>query len=193
MPRAGLDQKTVLKVAAELVDVQGVDQLTLAQLASQLKIRTPSLYNYVDGLSGLKRDLAVLGIQELLTRFRRAAIGKTRDEAVMALANAYRAYAKEHPGLYALSQQASDPDDSEWQAAGQEVVEIVLIVLATYNLSQEDALHAVRGLRSIVHGFVLLETSGGFGLALKVDESFRRLVTIFINGLRVGFLGSTAQ
>ncbi len=45
-------------------------------------------------------------------------------------------------------------------------------------------LHAVRGLRSIVPGFVTLEGAGGFGLPLDLDESFRRLVAAFVKGLR---------
>ena len=48
----------------------------------------------------------------------------------------------------------------------------------------EDGLHAVRGLRSVVHGFASLEVAGGFGLPLDLDESFRRLVEMFIGGLQ---------
>jgi hypothetical protein len=44
-------------------------------------------------------------------------------------------------------------------------------------------LHAVRGLRSLVHGFATLEVAGGFGMPLDIDESFRRLVELLISGL----------
>ncbi len=182
--RAGLDQKAVVQAAAELVDRSGIEQLTLARLAQKLGIRVPSLYNHVAGLAGLRREMALLARQEVIVTFRRAATGKAGDEAILALANASRAYAKEHPGLYALAQLALDPDDSELQAASQEIVDIIVAVLAYYGLSDEDALHAVRGLRSIIHGFVSLETSGGFGLPLNLDESYYRLVKVFTDGLR---------
>ena len=51
-------------------------------------------------------------------------------------------------------------------------------------LRGEEGLHAVRGLRSVVHGFASLEVAGGFGLPLNLDESFRRLVEMFIHGLQ---------
>jgi hypothetical protein len=53
-----------------------------------------------------------------------------------------------------------------------------------YGLTGEDAVHAVRVLRSAMHGFVSLELMGGFGLPLNLDESFRRLIQMFIDGLR---------
>jgi AcrR family transcriptional regulator len=39
-----------------------------------------------------------------------------------------------------------------------------------------DALHAIRALRAMLHGFVALEAAGGFGLPLDLDESYRRMV-----------------
>ena len=57
----------------------------------------------------------------------------------------------------------------------------MISALSAYALSAEDALHAVRMLRSIVHGFVSLENSGGFGLPLAVDETFRRLLASLLS------------
>jgi hypothetical protein len=104
----------------------------------------------------------------------------------MVVAQAYRAYIKEFPGLYLASLRASgarDPVDAELQAAEEQVVKIAMAVVDSFGLSGEDGLHAVRGLRSIVHGFATLELAGGFGLPLDCDESFRRLVNLFIRGL----------
>src|SRR5581483_5727775 len=81
--RAGLDKETVIQAAAELVDEQGIEQLSLARLAERLHVRSPSLYNHVpSGIEGLRRDLALMGARELYPRLSRATIGKARDEAV---------------------------------------------------------------------------------------------------------------
>jgi AcrR family transcriptional regulator len=181
--RAGLDRKAVVLAAAELADKEGIEQLTLAQLAAHLGVRTPSLYNHVGGLADLRRELTLLCARDLTSRFTRAAIGKSGEEAIVAIANAYRAYAREHPGLYALIEHAPDPEVPELQAAAQELVEVFLAVLAAYKLQKDDALHAVRGLRSTIHGFVSLEVTGGFGLPLDLDETFRRLIKMFIVSL----------
>src|SRR5919109_5367880 len=64
--RVGLDQATVVEAAARLVDEEGLEQLTLGRLAERLGVRTPSLYNHVAGLSGLKHDLALYSLRHLL-------------------------------------------------------------------------------------------------------------------------------
>ncbi|HEY7349372.1 MAG TPA: WHG domain-containing protein [Ktedonobacterales bacterium] len=183
LPKARLDRAAVIQAAADLADAEGLEQLTLARLAERLGIRAPSLYNHIAGLGGLRRDLAQLGIRELNARLTRAVMGKAADEAVAALAQAFRAFAKEHPGLYATTVRAPDAGDQQWQTAAQEAVEVIAAVLAAYGLQGEAAIHAIRGLRSALHGFVALETSGGFGIPLDLDESFRRLVQMVIRGL----------
>jgi AcrR family transcriptional regulator len=184
-----LDRAAVVGTAAALADEQGLDGVTLAALALRLGIRTPSLYNHVAGLEGLRRELALFGTRELGARLGRAAVGKTTDKAVVALGEAYRAFVKEHPGLYAATIRASrpsEPEDRELREAQGETTETVIVVLRSYGLSGDDAVHAARGLRSLVHGFTTLESAGGFGLPLDLDESFRRLLQTFVRGLRGG-------
>lgn len=174
--RAGLDYETIVQVAAGLADQDGLAELSMATLASRLGVRPPTLYHYLAGLAGLRRALALLGIEEASVRLGRAVMGKAGDEAVLALAHALRGFARDRPGLYEAAQRAPDPDDPEWQAAGREVVEIMLRTLSAYALSPDEALHLVRMIRIIVHGCVVLENSGAFGLPLEVDETFRRLL-----------------
>ncbi|HEX2912537.1 MAG TPA: TetR/AcrR family transcriptional regulator [Chloroflexia bacterium] len=181
--RAGLDQKIVVQAAAELADAGGLHELSLATLAERLGVRTPTLYHYVGGQAGLRRELALMGCRELAIRMGKAVMGKAGDEAVLALAYAYRAFVNEHPGLYAATVQAADPDDKEVVAAQTQVVEIALATLSGYHLSHDDAIHVVRMIRSIVHGFATLEDGGGFGIPLDRDETFKRLLNIFLSGL----------
>lgn len=180
----GIDRAQVVAAAAALADEHGLEQLTLAQVATQLGVRLPSLYNHVEGLPGLRRELAVLGVRQLLERIGRAAIGRANDDAVLAICQAYRAYVLEHPGVYAASVRAAAPDDTALLALSQELIDIILAVLAPYGLSEEHALHAIRGLRSVAHGFATIETAGGFGMALDRDESFLRLVQGLIAGIK---------
>src|SRR5207253_6471349 len=108
----------------------------------------------------------------VLNHLLRATIGKSRAEAIYAFANAYRAYARATPGRYALTLQAPDPTDRELQAVAQQIIEVALAILAPYKLSEEEAIHAIRGLRSIVHGFISLEGAGGFAMPVDLDASF---------------------
>jgi hypothetical protein len=75
-------------------------------------------------------------------------------------------------------------EDEDVQLAGSKVVEITVRILQAYRLEGDTALHAVRGLRSILHGFSSLEKSGGFKMALDLDESLEIIIKAFIIGIR---------
>lgn len=181
--RAGLDAEMIVQKASELADKGGLDALSMATLASHLGVRTPALYHYFAGLAGMRRQLSLLGLQEGSVRVGRAVMGKAGDDAVLALADALRDFAKEHPGLYEAASRAPDPEDREWQAAGREVVEIMVRALSAYRLSHDDARHVIRMFRGAVHGCVWLEHIGGFGLPLEVDETFRCLLVALLDYL----------
>ena len=185
-PRSNLSRETVVRAAAELLNSEGGEALSLHRLAEKLGIRTPSLYNHVDGLPGLLRDLSILNARQLADRLNEAAIGRTGPELVRAVMQAYRAYIKESAGLYLSTLRASGMQANpipELQHEEARSVKIGLAAMASFGLQGEDAIHAVRALRSLVHGFATLEVSGGFGMPLDLDESFSRLVDLFIAGI----------
>ena len=188
MPRAGLDKAAVVEAAAAILNAEGVGALTLNRLAQQLGVKTPSLYNHIDGLPGLRRELAIMNARALGERFTQAAIGQSGPAALIAVARAYRAYIKESPGVYLASLRSSgaqQPIDAELSAAEESSLRVAVAVIASFGLTGRDALHAVRGLRSLVHGFATLEIAGGFGLPLDLDESFDRLLGMFVRALQV--------
>jgi AcrR family transcriptional regulator len=186
-PRSNLNKETVVQTAADLLNAEGTDALSLNRLAKKLNVRTPSLYNHVEGLPGLMRELSILNARNLAERLSEAAIGQSGPDAVMSIMQAYRVYIKEFPGLYLSTLRASGMQqevDPELQQQEARTLRVALAVVASFGLQGEDALHAVRALRSLVHGFTTLEVSGGFGMPLDLNESFTRLVNLFIAGLQ---------
>ena len=179
MPRAGLDKDAVIDAASAIADKDGFEAVTLARLAAVLGVRPPSLYKHVEGINGVRRALALRGLEEANARIQRATIGKARDEALHALAHAYWQFARERPGLYAASLRAAKPGEKDVAAAGEALLGTVLLVLAGYGIKGNDGLHAVRGFRAIIHGFVSLDAAGGFRLKLDLEESFDRLLAAF--------------
>lgn len=184
--RPGLTREAVIAAAAEIADREGVGALTLATVATRLGIKPPSLFNHVDGLAPLRRDLAMLALRELGDALANSAIGKSRDDAVRALASEYRGFARRHPGIYATTLGAIDPEDREMNALSKRILEICMKILSGYGLDRRASLHAIRAMRSIVHGFSSLETARGFGIPMSIDESFGWLVETFIAGLKSG-------
>jgi AcrR family transcriptional regulator len=187
-PKARLNKSIVVNAAADLVNTEGLAGLSLNRLADKLGVQTPSLYNHIDGLPGLQRELSLLNARRLGDILEKAAVGKAGPEAVRQVAQAYRSYIKDNPGVYMTSLRASGTQpqvDEALKKAEERIVEIGLAVVASFGLYEEAGLHAVRGLRSVVHGFATLEIAGGFGLPLDCDESFRRLVEMLINSLQI--------
>jgi AcrR family transcriptional regulator len=176
----------VIEQAAALADVAGdAHAVSLAALAAALEIRPPSLYNHVRSLDDLQAGLAGYALEQLLTTLREAAQGKVGRDALEAMAHAYRQFAHDRPGLYPLSIRAPEPDETTRVALSDELLHLLLLIMASLGLQGDDALHAIRGFRAVLHGFVSLEAAEGYKLALDQDESFRRLVAVYLDGLVV--------
>ncbi len=177
MARAGLTEILVIEEAERLADEVGLSRMTLAALAARLGVRQPSLYKHIDGMDGLVRSISIRAKTDLAYVLARAAVGRERADALTSVAGAYRKWALEHPGRYAAAQSAPASGDTEDQAASLAIVGVATDILAGYKLSEDDAIDATRALRSALHGFITLESSGGFGLPVDVDRSFQRLVS----------------
>ncbi len=182
MPRAGLTRDRVAAVAADLADAHGFDVLSLSAVAKEVGVSQPALYKHVPGVDALRRDVAVLAVGELADGLAAARAGRTGREAVLALADAYRGWAAAHPGRAAASVRAPAAGDAEHVQVATRAVGEVVEALSGYGITGEDAVHAVRQFRAVLHGFVTLEAGGGFGLPASVDETFRRLVEVLEAG-----------
>ena len=185
--RTRLTKAAVVRAAVDLINNEGQDALSLNRLAEKLDIRTPSLYNHVDGLPGLQRELAVINARLLADRLNEAAIGKSGKELFMDVAQAFRTYVKEYPGLYLSTLRSSGnqaiPDENLIREE-ERALKIGIAVMNSLGLQGDDAIHALRAFRSMIHGFATLEVAGGFGLPQDCDESFRRLVEALVAGLQ---------
>jgi AcrR family transcriptional regulator len=183
VPRAGLDHDAVVEAAAQIADAEGLDAVTLARVAAALRVKPPSLYNHVEGRAGLLRGIALLGLAELAATLREAAVGRSGADGLQATAQAYREYVLAHPGCYAAGAiTAPAADDNEHQVAAAGVLEVLRAVLRSWSLDDEQTLHALRGLRSAVHGFASLEAADGFGIKLDLDTSFQHLIAALAAG-----------
>jgi AcrR family transcriptional regulator len=176
VPRAGLTEARVIEEAERIVDEVGLSSLTLAALARRLKVRQPSLYKHISGMDGVQRSIALRAKCELAAVLGRAAVGRARGDAIVSMSHAYRAWALKHPGRYAATQRAPIAGDVEDEQASATVVQVAFDVMAGYELHDDDAVDAIRALRSALHGFVTLEAGNGLGMPVDVDRSFDRLV-----------------
>ncbi len=184
--KAGLTTDKVIAAAAELADRNGAGALTLAALAAKLRVKPPSLFNHISGMTALRRELRVLALKELGDAMAAAAIGRSRGDATRALGQAYRQFVKRRPGIYSetvRSDDVDDPRDAEVGALAARIVAICVSALAGYGLSPREEIHAIRALRSLAHGFATLEIGSGFGMPIAIDESYDWMLETFIRVL----------
>lgn len=181
--RAKIDLEIILQKSTEMIDKNGLDYLSFSLLAKELEIRPPSLYNHVNSLDDLKQLLAIQGLKGLYEYMLHAGIGKSGDEAIHAISRAYVEFVRKHPGLYMAATRIPHSLNEEFAHHQQAILQLVVRVLEIYELSEEVAIHIVRGLRSILHGFTSLEQMGGFGMPLDIDQSLTILINTFVEGI----------
>ena len=180
-----LTEEKVVKKAAELANELGdVHQLKLKDLATALNVKVPSLYNHIKGTDGLIFALRLHAVTIWYENLRDAMAGKIGSEALWAAAQSYRSFAHANPGIYQLILPAGETD-SEIDRIGWNSISLLLLILGSFGLEGDEALHIVRGFRSLVHGFVSLELAGGFGLELDLDQSFEQLFKAYLNGIHI--------
>ena len=169
MPRQGLGKEKVVQAAVELIEENGLARFSMAELAKKLDIKTASLYNHVEKLAAVEE---------------KALEGKSGDEAVFALAEAYRAFAREHFKLYRVIMGLPRSDNKLLEKGGEEIVRPISRVLSQYGLTGEQAVHWHRMLRAVMYGFAAHEESGGFShYPVDSDKSYHEAIQCIVDGV----------
>jgi len=170
MPRVGLTREKLVATAMAMADEQGLAGLSMHALARHYGVAAPSMYKHVRNVEDLQCAIAL----EALTLFEHALRGA--EPGIVGLARAYRGFAAGHPGLYEATQLPALFREDGAAETSNRIVALIASVLPD-NLLPDDMVHQVRIIRSVLHGFVTLECSGGFGQSQSLDASFAELCT----------------
>lgn len=90
---------------------------------------------------------------------------------------------RENPDLYEATLIAPNLQDPDIDQASSAIVSILLRVLEPYHFSEQKAIHLVRGLRALAHGFSTLERLGGFHIQVPLKDSISIAFDTFIKGM----------
>ena len=182
---AKLSRDSIVNAALTFLDRDGWDALTINALATQLGTKGPSLYNHVDSLEDLRRTVRMRVVGDIIEMLNTVGQGRTRDDAVMAMASSYRSYAHHHPGRYsAFTRMPLGGDDPEFTDATRAAAGPVISVLASYGLDGEKAFYAALEFWSALHGFVLLEMTGAMNGIADTDTVFSDMVMRLAAGMQ---------
>jgi AcrR family transcriptional regulator len=176
MVRVGLSAERLARAGAELADEVGFGQVTVSALARRFDVKVASLYSHVRSSHDLKVRIALLALEEMADRAAAAVAGRAGKDALAAFAEAYRDYAREHPGRYEAARLRLDPQTAA-RSAGVRHSQMTRAILRGYDLAEPDQTHAVRMLGSAFHGYVDLELSGAFShTPVAAQESWAWLI-----------------
>lgn len=182
--KAGLNKEKIIEKAAELAEKNGLSGVTMKALADELGIKPPSLYKHFSGgLEELNKELMLYGWRLLDGDITKAVIGKAKDDAVIALCHAYRGFVVSHKGLYEAMQWYDMYQSEEHMQASGGAVEIMYRALGSYEMTEEQKVHAVRLVRSFLQGFSTIEVHIGNARRVPLDDSFDFALNTILDGI----------
>ena len=185
MPRAGLTPEIITEAAIHLIEKNGYRNFSMRELASSLDVRAASLYNHIGSMDELLAEVGAYAVGALNEAQFRAIEGLNGDDAIRALSQAYRAFAKARPELYAVVMSLFKSNKAIIERAGMVIAEPFMRALSAYPLSEAERAHWQRVLRSILHGFLSQEEAGYFNhYPIDEEQSFAIGVQCYIDGLR---------
>lgn len=115
-----------------------------------------------------------------------AIAGKKRKEALLALFEVYRVYAKKHPDLYRLSMVFPSKLSKSYKTVFFGLRDLYgNIVRDNYTLSENEVRSAARAIRSMIHGFISIELMGGWSSIVDIKTSFYQSVDFLIQGIEL--------
>ena len=159
-PRA----REILAAASDLLEREG-ETLSMRKLAERIGIRAPSLYKHFSSKQALEAALISQGFEQQAALFEAALVDS--PEPVMAMAEAYREFARCHPHLYRLMYERAL--DRSLLTPGSEDRAAAPVVEAMGG--DRDLARAVF---AFAHGMTILELGGRFPAGADLDAAWRR-------------------
>lgn len=172
MSRADIDKSVIINKAVELANEIGFEKVTLKLLASNLNIKPPSLYNHINGLEDLQKEVMLYGWKQVEERIIEAAIGVTGYDALEAMGRTFYKYATENPGVFDAMLWYNKFQSDEMQDATKRIFSVIYKIFSTLNISQENCDHLIRTYRAFLEGYILLVNNNAFGHPLSIEDSF---------------------
>jgi AcrR family transcriptional regulator len=178
-----------VRAAAGVADRDGWANLTLSQVAKEVNRHVTSLYAHVDSLDALRREVALLALEELADEVWKAALGRSGEDALAAIAAVERAYSRDHPGrstaMFTFSRSDNRSDDEELRARGLRLAEPVRATFRSFGLTDGQVVMAHSVFSSALRGLALAEITDTFAFG-NLDQTHEQLIRLFVVALSSG-------
>ena len=173
----------VIQAASDIADEKGLNNVSLKVVAEKLNIRTPSLYNHIDNLDDLLREVAHTGMRAMNQRMTQAAIGKSGDVAIQAVSVEYLNYMIEHPGVYETIQWAVWHGTEETATIFNNYLSLLTTLIQSCSLNKDKTLEILNMLTGIIHGYTTLQLGNAFSAPDKVRFELAEAIDTLLVGI----------
>jgi len=185
MYHKGVTRQSVIQTAVDIIERNGWNGFSMHILAAELGIKTASLYKHVSGLEDVVTEVGRSALRLLKQTIEDAVDGQHGDEAVFALAVAYREYAHSHPELYRTILNMQKMENEALSKDASLLAEVVVETLNDYDLTGQEKSHWQRILRSIMHGFISHEEAGYFiHYDADKEDTYLMAIKCFLDGMK---------
>jgi AcrR family transcriptional regulator len=177
------DRETIIETARMLIERDGVEHLSLGNVASELGIKAPSLYRHIESKSALLQAVIEHTYLSLFSAYDEALenAGEDPAEQLLKLVLAQYSFAHANPNTYMLAYAAQNPElRAEPQMLLERAVTIQKIIVQISG--EEKSLPALRGLLAITHGYIMLELNGQFQRGGDLSLTFEEIVKAYLQG-----------
>jgi AcrR family transcriptional regulator len=156
----------IVDAARRLLEAQGPEALSMRNVAAEIGIRAPSLYEHVADKRALESAIIAAGLREQAAAMSEAL--RTSEDPLEGMTSAWRAWAMAHPHVYRLIY-VRDLDREDAAVAGAERAAAEVL----WALCGGDVV-AARVIWAFVHGMISLELSDRFPPGVDVDVLWAR-------------------
>lgn len=176
-----VSKSLVIETASKIADEQGLNNLSLKAVAEKLNVRTPSLYNHIESLDDLLREVAHKGMRSMNEQMAQAAIGKSGDIALKGVSVEYLNFIIEHPGMYETIQWATWHGTNETAQIFENYIKILSTIISSYSFPSKCTDEILNLFTGFLHGFTTLQVRYAFSDPQKVrDELCDAVDTIML-------------
>ncbi|GAK02985.1 transcriptional regulator, TetR family [Geomicrobium sp. JCM 19037] len=184
-PRRGLTSKDIVNSAAKIANQNGLSYVSISVVAQDLDIKPPSLYNHIRGLDELHELLAIHSCLLLYQKLQLATHNQSNREALTSFSYAYIDFARAYPGQYEAATHSYDEHHVQLKELQDQIINLVRTPLYELGFEEEYTVHLVRMLRSLLHGFVMLESAQGFKMDYQINDSLDVMIETFLIGIQL--------
>ena len=181
----GLSREKIVLAAIEVLQKKGFESFSLRALAESLNVKASSLYKHFKSMDELTVAVALKVYEEFDVLQEEAVVqARTRQEAMTALATAYKEFANAHPSFYHLLLVLPQMERQELERVTAIIYAPILRAVNMYKLDDETRAHWTHIYMATVVGF-MVGKGAGLSSCSKVNTStsFRLAIRNIISAL----------